>query len=182
MSCSSFFRRKSRKLEQLEALLSAFIVVHVEGPLRLTDCARNKAELLSFFLTKFLKPLLPRDVVLLLSSLHTYHRSSFLQWRFNSYRLLPSSHFAHDSAGSVFPSSNFIEFWTFLFHRQHFFVSFAFGGCHLCGQALSLHFRISRSASCCIQFGTPPVLVHSFQTASFPIIPFLLLKVFPLIS
>ena len=63
VSCSSFCYNNAR-WENLTPPSIAFVVAHVQGPLRLTDCARDKAEFLDFFLTKFFKPLLPRYVVL----------------------------------------------------------------------------------------------------------------------
>ena len=42
-------------MEELEAICSAFTVAQAQIPLRLADCARDKAEFLKFFLAKFFK-------------------------------------------------------------------------------------------------------------------------------
>ena len=54
VSCSSLFRHKCRKLEELEPFFSAFNVAHVQGPLRFTDRTRNKTGVpqLLFFWTR----------------------------------------------------------------------------------------------------------------------------------
>ena len=59
VSSSSFFCHSGRKLEELETLLSEFLVEHVQSPLWPTGCAQSKAEFLNFLLTKFFSPCSP---------------------------------------------------------------------------------------------------------------------------
>ena len=113
----------------------------MQGTSRFTDCARDKAELLHFLCITFFKPLLLRYIVLRFRRFHTYHRSSFLRWCFDS---LWSSFFSdfsvvftHDDTSlqfgalSIFHGNFFNSFASptaiDCLHQQDFFSCFNFG-------------------------------------------------------
>ena len=117
VNCTAFFRHDSREL--VEALVTAFSVAQVQGPQRLTDCARDEADLLNPFLARIPTPLPLHSVNLRSFRFHTYHRTSFLRLRCGAYRLL-LFHFTHCKATfrvrarGLFPSHSFFNFRIFL--------------------------------------------------------------------